>query len=118
ARAPYPRPLGQAPVTATTPSLVPRKAWVPVIDGDEKCGKDVPRLTEDRVLPVAGSSSYSVPAVQSVTQTAPPPTAGEPQALAGPRHRTWILFPVVSIAAIPPCSHGSYTVLPWTAAAP
>ena len=72
-----PRP-GQTPPTAITPSIVPRKAWLPVIDIDEKCGSVVPRLSEALVAPVAWSSSYSVPPCQSVTQTAPPPMTGEP----------------------------------------
>jgi len=46
-----------APATAVTPSSVPTKAWLPVIDSDAKCGRDVPRLSEYRTAPVAGSSS-------------------------------------------------------------
>ncbi len=42
----------------------------------------------------------------------------EPQALAGPRHFTVIVFPLVSTAASPPRSHGSYTMLPCIAAWP
>src|ERR1017187_1766614 len=109
---------GYTPPTATTPWLVPRQPWLAVIDSEAKCGSEVPSDSEARVAPVAGLSSYRVPALQSVTQTAPPPTTGEPHALAGPRHSTRSLSPAVLIAAIPPCSHGSYTVLPWTAAAP
>ena len=78
----------------------------------------MPRLSECLTAPVAGSSSCSVPVGQSVTQTPPPSTTGEPQALAGPRHSTRIWPPATLMAAKPPYSHGSYTVLPSAAAAP
>jgi len=48
---------GKAPATAVTPSSVPRKAWLPLIDSDAKCGRVVPRLSEYRTAPVAGLSS-------------------------------------------------------------
>src|ERR1700749_3207119 len=43
---------------------------------------------------------------------------GEPCAWDGPRHRTRVVCPAVSTAASPPCAHGSYTIVPWTAAPP
>jgi len=51
------RPPDKAPATAVTPSSVPRKAWLPLIDSDAKCGRVVPRLSEYRTAPVAGFSS-------------------------------------------------------------
>ena len=43
----------------------------------------VPRLSEALVAPVPRSSWCSVPALQSVTQTAPPPTTGSPRRWTG-----------------------------------
>ena len=41
--------------------MVPMKAWLPVIDIEEKCGSVVRRPSESLVAPVAWSSSFSVP---------------------------------------------------------
>src|SRR5215831_15117030 len=74
-----------------------------------------------RTVPSAGFSSYSVPPVSLywVTQTAPPPTTGDPPAPDGPRHSTWIcLCCAFTRMAARPLWHGSYTVSPETAAAP
>src|SRR5215831_7222168 len=114
------------PLTATTPRRVPRNAVPPARDSDEKCGS--PSLISSRRLtvPSAGSSSYSVPPLSLplwlywVTQTAPPPTTGDPFASDGPRHSTrifrWAAF--TAMAAMPSFMHGSYTVEPSTAAEP
>ncbi len=59
-----------------------------------------------------------MPEFQSATQTAPPPITGEPQAPAGPRHRTLIVVRVVLTAVRPLPVHGTYTVVPLTAAPP
>src|SRR5215468_10746455 len=120
------RPCRHTPLTATTPFRVPRNAVPPARDSDEKCGS--PSLISSRLLtaPSAGSSWYNVPPLSLplcsylVTQTAPPPTTGDPFASDGPRHSTrilrWAAF--TAMAAMPSFRHGSYTVEPSTAAAP
>ena len=50
-----------APATAVTPSLVPRKAWLPLIDSDAKCGRVVPRLSEYRTAPVGRAALRAEP---------------------------------------------------------
>ena len=95
-------PRAQAPDTAVTPLRVPTSMRLPAGVGETKCGSDWPRLSRWRALPVAGSSSYRTPAFQSATQTAPPPTTGEPLAAGGPRHSTRIRLPAVLTAARPP----------------
>ena len=72
-----------APLTATTPCMVPIRASVPDRDGEAKCGSAEPSRILCRTWPVPGSSWYSTPAFQSGTQTAPPPSTGEPAAAAG-----------------------------------
>jgi hypothetical protein len=59
-----------------------------------------------------------VPEFQSATQTAPPPTTGEPDAPGGPRQRTLMVVRVVRTAVRPLPMHGTYTVVPLTAAPP
>ena len=70
-------------------------------DGDAKWGSGAPSVICCRTWPLAGLSWYRMPAFTSATQTAPPPSTGEPAAAAGPRQRTRSRRPAVSTAARP-----------------
>src|SRR5262249_54190026 len=97
----------QAPVTATTPCVVPTSTSGPDSDGEAAPGSGLPRLIWCLMCPVVGLSWYSTPVVQSGTHTTPPPTTGEPWAPPGPRQSTWIWSCAVFTAAIPPEKHGT-----------
>src|SRR5262249_31285446 len=107
-----------APCTATTPLMVPTSASGPDSDGDAKWGSGEPSPIWCRTWPVPGSSWYSTPEFQSGTQTALPPSTGEPCAGPGPRQSTRIALPAVSTAAIPPEVQGTYTTVPLVAIPP
>src|SRR5258708_7408459 len=77
----------QAPLTATTPLVVPSSTSRPDSDGEAKGASALPRLILYRTCPLAGLSSYSTPEFPSGTHTAPPPRTGEPRAGPGPGPR-------------------------------